>query len=171
MYLGQMMGPYHASLVTPVIGAARAAIDEYEAIIAVRPTNTSPPVLSADHADYQRPLGLAIAQTDAAEAILFSALDSYMAYCARWSRDGTPFSLEENLRLWAMIQQAGRLACESVEQLFAASGSTAARGEGRMRRYVSDAAMYRGHISSQFQSFATYVGRARLGRELGFMGL
>src|SRR5215813_8563892 len=30
MYLGRVSGPYHASLVSPIVGAARAALDEYE---------------------------------------------------------------------------------------------------------------------------------------------
>ena len=30
MYLGRVAGPYHMSLITPVIGAAKAALDEYQ---------------------------------------------------------------------------------------------------------------------------------------------
>jgi len=33
MYLGRLAGPFHVTLVMPVVGAARAALDEYEEII------------------------------------------------------------------------------------------------------------------------------------------
>jgi 3-hydroxy-9,10-secoandrosta-1,3,5(10)-triene-9,17-dione monooxygenase len=55
--------------------------------------------------------------------------------------------------------------------LFRNSGSTAARTGSRMLRYFGDAQMYRGHMSSQYQSFASIVGRAGLGLPSGFRDL
>ena len=49
MYLGRLMGPYHASLVSPIVGAARAALDEYEDIIRNQKTMLDPTILRADN--------------------------------------------------------------------------------------------------------------------------
>ena len=171
MYLGRMMGPYHASLVSPIVGAARAALDEYEDIIRAQKTMLDPTILRADNADFQRFFGEALALTDAAEAIVLKGCERYMEYCARWARDGTPITVEENLRLWTMIQQGGRLACEAVEVLFHSAGSAATRKGSRIQRYFNDVAMYRSHVSSQFSVFAGIIARAHLGKPTGWRGL
>jgi len=171
MYLGRLMGPYHASLVTPIIGAARAALDEYEEIIRKQKVFLDPTTLRIDSAEFQRHFGEALAWTDAAEAILIQGCERYMEYCRRWGRDRTPITVEENLRLWLMLQQAGRLASEAVELLFRTAGTTASRKGSRLLRYLNDAGMYRTHMSAQFGTFAGYLARAHLGRPIGFPGL
>jgi 3-hydroxy-9,10-secoandrosta-1,3,5(10)-triene-9,17-dione monooxygenase len=57
MYCGRIYGVYHAGLVIPVIGAARAALEEYEQIIRTRPTIFPPQVPRYTHPDYQRSYG------------------------------------------------------------------------------------------------------------------
>jgi 3-hydroxy-9,10-secoandrosta-1,3,5(10)-triene-9,17-dione monooxygenase len=171
MYLGRMMGPYHASLVAVVTGAAWAAIDEYERVSEMMKTYVDPDVLRADHFDFQRPLGEALAKADAAEAVLMGAAQRYMDLCARWAKDGTPVSIEDNFRLWTMLQQGGRLACDVVESLFHNVGAFATKKGNRLQRYFRDVQMYRTHMSAQHQAFATYVARAHLGRPTGFRGL
>ncbi|MBI0536121.1 hypothetical protein D9599_11105 [Roseomonas sp. KE2513] len=171
MYLGRLMGPYHASLVAVVTGAAWAAIDEYEAVSERMKTYIDPDVLRADHHDFQRPLGEALAKADAAEAVLMGAAGRYMDLCVRWARDGTPFTVEDNLRLWTMLQQGGKLACEVVESLFHNVGAFATKRGNRLQRYFRDVQMYRTHMSAQHQAFATYAARAHLGRPTGFRGL
>jgi 3-hydroxy-9,10-secoandrosta-1,3,5(10)-triene-9,17-dione monooxygenase len=171
MYLGRLMGPYHASLVSPIVGAARAALDEYEDIIRMQKTLLDPTILRADNADFQRFFGEAFALTDAAEAIVLKGCERYMDYCRRWAEDGTPITVEENLRLWTMIQQGGRLACEAVEVLFHTAGSAATRKGSRIQRYFNDVAMYRSHVSSQFSVFAGIVARAHLGKPTGWRNL
>jgi 3-hydroxy-9,10-secoandrosta-1,3,5(10)-triene-9,17-dione monooxygenase len=171
MYLGRLMGPYHASLVSPIVGAARAALDEYEDIIRNQKTMLDPTILRADDHDFQRFFGEALALTDAAEAIVLQGCHRYMEYCRRWAADGTPITVEDNFRLWTMIQQAGRLACEAVEVLFHTAGSAATRRGSRIQRYFNDVAMYRSHVSSQFSVFAGIVARAHLGKPTGWRGL
>lgn len=171
MYLGRLMGPYHASLVTPIVGAARAALDEYEVIINRQKSLFDPTVLRADNADFQRFFGEALALTDAAEAILLQGCERYMDYCRRWAKDGTAITVEENMRLWTMIQQGGRLASEAVELLFHTAGSSTTRKGSRIQRYFNDVAMYRSHISSQFSIFAGMIARAHLGKPTGWRGL
>ena len=171
MYLGRLMGPYHCSLVAPIVGAARAALDEYELIINKQAALFDPAQLRVENPDFQRFFGEAMALTDAAEAILLQGCQRYMELCQRWAGDRTPITVEDNLRLWAMIQQAGRLASEAVEVLFHTAGSSVTRKGNRMQRYFNDVAMYRSHISSQFSIFAGIVARAHLGRPTGWRDL
>jgi 3-hydroxy-9,10-secoandrosta-1,3,5(10)-triene-9,17-dione monooxygenase len=171
MYLGRIMGPYHASLVSVVVGATWAAIDEYEELICRMKTLADPSLLRADHHDFQRTLGLAIARADAAEAILVRTLERYMELCERWAADGTPISVEDNLRLRATLQQAGAMGAETVEMLLRSAGAFTTKKGDRLQRYFRDVMMYRTHSSAQVEEFATYVGRAHLGRPIGMRGL
>jgi 3-hydroxy-9,10-secoandrosta-1,3,5(10)-triene-9,17-dione monooxygenase len=163
MYLGRAPGPYHMSLVTPVVGAARAALDEFQEIITTKTTTFPPIVPRAEHQDYQHAFGEGLVLADAAENLLIRSAEVYMELCARWGADGTPPAVEDSLRLWAMLQQAGRMACDVVELLFKMSGASAARKGSRMERYLRDVQMYRVHPSAIYQTFYAPVARARLG--------
>jgi 3-hydroxy-9,10-secoandrosta-1,3,5(10)-triene-9,17-dione monooxygenase len=171
MYLGRMMGPYHCSLVSVVVGAAWAALDEFETLMLRNRSLADPTLLWADHVDYQRPFGLALSMTEAAETILHGVAARYMDYCRRWQRDRTPISVEDNLRLWALAQQAGGLARQAVELLFQNSLSAPTKKASRLARYFRDVAMYNSHVSALQNNQATYVARAHFGRPTGFRGL
>ncbi len=171
MYLGRMMGPYHCSLVAVVVGTARAALDEFEMLMLKNRSLADPSLLWVEHPDYLRPFGLALSMTDAAETILHGVADRYMDYCRRWQRDRTPISIEDNLRLWALAQQAGGLARQAVEMLFQNSLSAPTRKGSRLERYFRDVAMYNSHVSALQNNQATYVARAHFGRPTGFRGL
>ncbi len=163
LYCGRIYAVYHAGLVIPVIGAARAALAEYEQIITTRQTYFPPQVPRYTHPDYQRPFGHALALTDAAEAIVLRAGEEYMERARRWVRGGAPFSREDDVRLYAMIQQAGQLAAHAVEIIFAAAGSSAAKRGTRLQRYYRDVAMYRGHIAAQDLTTAGELARVHFG--------
>jgi 3-hydroxy-9,10-secoandrosta-1,3,5(10)-triene-9,17-dione monooxygenase len=171
MYLCRMMGPYHASLVVPVLGAARAALDEFEEISGRRQLRWPPFGSWQESADIQRPFGQALMLADSAEALVTSALDQYMALCRRWAEDGNHFSLEDSLRLWGMIIKAGHMSCEAVDLMFAAASSSAARKGQRMERYYRDCAMYRSHTSSQAANIASGLARAHFGQPMGMFGV
>jgi 3-hydroxy-9,10-secoandrosta-1,3,5(10)-triene-9,17-dione monooxygenase len=171
MYLGRLAGPFHATLVMPIVGAARAALDEYEEIITTRKTLSMPQIARFQHADFQRSFGGALTLTDAAEALMIKGCEMYADYCERWARDGTPITIEDNMRLWGMIQHAGRMACEAVELLFHTAGSAPARKGHRLQRYFNDVAMYRGHSSSQFLAFQSGLARLHFGLPWGMYGL
>jgi 3-hydroxy-9,10-secoandrosta-1,3,5(10)-triene-9,17-dione monooxygenase len=171
MYLGRMMGPYHASLVTTVIGAARAALDELDEIARARKTRFPPIVPWYQDVNIQRPFGQALLLADTAEATLVKACEMYMDYCRRWAADGTPFSAEDSLRLWGVLITAGGMACDAVELLFRAASSAAAKKGQRIERYWRDCAMYRGHSSAQSATFATGVARVHFGLPMGMYGI
>jgi 3-hydroxy-9,10-secoandrosta-1,3,5(10)-triene-9,17-dione monooxygenase len=171
MYLGRMMGPYHCSLVSVVVGAAWAALDEFETMMLRNRSLADPSLLWADHPDYLRPFGLALAMTEAAETILYGVASRYMDYCQRWLRDQTPITVEDNLRLWGLAQQAGGLARQAVELLLQNSLSAPTKKGSRLARYFGDVAMYNSHVSALQNNHATYVARAHFGRPTGFRGL
>jgi 3-hydroxy-9,10-secoandrosta-1,3,5(10)-triene-9,17-dione monooxygenase len=171
MYLGRLAGPFHVSLVVPVVGAARAALDEYEEIIKTRKTLSLPQIPRFEHADFQRSFGHALTLTDAAEALMFKACDMYHDYCNRWADGGTPITTEENMRLWGIVQHAGRMACDAVELMFHTAGSAPARKGHRLQRYFNDVAMYRGHSSAQYFNFGSGLARLHLGLPWGMYGL
>ncbi|WP_160331179.1 acyl-CoA dehydrogenase family protein [Bradyrhizobium macuxiense] len=171
MYLGMLMGPYHAALTSPIVGAALAAIDEYRDILLSQNTFAPPITKRLFETDFQVSYGRAIALTDAAEGVLIQAMRKHMDYCRRWAETGVPASPEENFRLWGMLQSGARLACDATELLFQTAGSTASRKGSKMVRYFSDAQMYRGHMSSQYQTFAKYIARCNLGLPTGFLDL
>jgi 3-hydroxy-9,10-secoandrosta-1,3,5(10)-triene-9,17-dione monooxygenase len=130
-----------------------------------------PQIPRFEHFDYQRPFGQALTLTDAAEALMLKGCEMYADYCNRWAANGTPVTFEENMRLWGMIQHAGRMACEAVELLFHAAGSAVSRKGNRMQRYFNDVAMYRGHSSSQQLNFASGLARLHFGLPWGMYGL
>lgn len=171
MYLGRMMGPYHCSLVAVVVGAAWAALDEFERLMLRNHSLADANLLWADHPDYQRPFGLALAMTEAAETVLHGVAGRYMDLCRRWAHDRTPISVEDNLRLWGLAQQSGGLARQAVELLFQNCLSAPTKKGSRLERYFRDVAMYNSHVSALQQNHATYVARAHFGRPTGFRGL
>jgi len=171
MYLGRLAGPFHATLVMPVVGAARAALDEYEEIIRTRKTLSMPQIPRYQHADFQRSFGEALTLTDAAEALMIKGCEMYQDLCDRWAKDRTPITLEENMRLWGLTQHAGRMACEAVELMFHTAGSAPARKGHKIQRYFNDVAMYRGHSSSQFNAYQSGLARLHFGLPWGMYGL
>jgi len=171
LYLGYLMVPYHANLVAPVIGAAKAALDEYQTILQTRPTTLCSSLRREDDNFYQQLFGQALVLTEAAEAILLQVCDQQRELGERWQRTAKPISISENVKGWGALQQAGRLACDAIELLFHTAGSSETRKDARLLRYFTDAQMYRSHTGSQWESFSAYVGRAQLGKPLDFLNL
>jgi 3-hydroxy-9,10-secoandrosta-1,3,5(10)-triene-9,17-dione monooxygenase len=163
LYLCRPPGPYHATLVLPIVGAARAALDEFRSLIMTKPTSFAPIVPRFRFHDDQRAYGLAMAMADAAETILYGFADQYMAAASEWAETGTPIALEQDARWWAMLQQAGGLAAGAVEILAHRSTSSSTGRGTRLGRYFRDVTMYRQHISSQQLDFAVRNAAMYLG--------
>jgi 3-hydroxy-9,10-secoandrosta-1,3,5(10)-triene-9,17-dione monooxygenase len=167
MYAGRCLSFFRAELDAILVGLGYAALDEYEHLMRTKNTLYPPIQPRYTHHDYQRYLGLALGMLDAAERIVLSAGDVYMEYCRRGFEGGKPFTMEEDLRLVTSLQHAGRLAWEAIEMMFRTSGSSAAKDGERMQRYYRDASIYRGHLSSQFERTAHYLGLTYLGLDPG----
>jgi 3-hydroxy-9,10-secoandrosta-1,3,5(10)-triene-9,17-dione monooxygenase len=159
MYCGRIYSVYHGGLVVPVIGAARAALTEFEQIITTKKTYIPPQVPRYTHPDHQRPYGHALALTDSAEGLLMNVAERYMELSQRWADTGEPFSREDDVRLYAMLQQAAQLALKAIDVILAAASSSAAKRGQRIQRYYRDVAMYHGHIAAQYLTTATELAR------------
>jgi len=163
MYAGRCLSFFRAELDAILVGLGYAALDEFEHITRTKNTLYPPIQPRYTHPDYQRYVGLALGMLDAAERIVLSSADLYAEYCRRGFEGGEPFTLEEDLRLVTSLQHAGRLAWDAIEMMFRTSGSSAAKDGERMQRYYRDASIYRGHLSSQFERTAHYLGLVHLG--------
>jgi len=167
MYAGRCLSFFRAELDAILVGLGYAALDEFEHLARTKNTLYPPIQPRYTHPDYQRYVGLALGMLDAAERLVLSSADLYIEYCRRGFQGGPPFSLEEDLKLVTSLQHAGRLAWEAIELMFRTSGSSAAKDGERMQRYYRDASIYRGHLSSQFERTAHYLGLIHLGLDPG----
>jgi 3-hydroxy-9,10-secoandrosta-1,3,5(10)-triene-9,17-dione monooxygenase len=167
MYAGRCMSFFHGELVSLMVGLGYAAIDEYEEIIRAKDTLTLPIMRRYLHHDYQRVLGLALGLVGAAKRLALNAGDVYMHYCRRGYEGGEPFTLEEDLELFATLEHGGRLVWEAVEMLFRTSSSSGAKDGQRMQRYYRDISMYRGHLSAQYEMAAERLAGVHLGLATG----
>ncbi|MBO0885846.1 MAG: hypothetical protein J2O38_00505 [Acidimicrobiales bacterium] len=173
MYLGRMGGYFHAGIVAPQVGAARAALDEYERLM--RETNmrafgapAGPPAKRIESPDFQRNFGIALETTDAAEAILIRSGEMYSEYSRLFAKEGRPFTAEDDVRLWGQCQVAGRLAFDAVELLWrTADSSIVGRRGQRLQRYYRDVSMYRGHLAAQTDMIGPLLARLNLGLPTG----
>ena len=165
MYAGRLMSFFNIQLCSIVAGTAWAAVDEYQRIITTKNTHVPPFRSRSLDPEHQRNLGLAMSLADAAQRIILSVADDYTGYAARGAGGGEPFSYLDDQALSVTARQAGQLACQAVERLVAASGSSALANGERMQRYLRDAITYRSHINAQHESWATVYGRSVLGVE------
>jgi 3-hydroxy-9,10-secoandrosta-1,3,5(10)-triene-9,17-dione monooxygenase len=163
LYLGPVAGFFHMALASPLVGAARAALDEYERIITTRTTPFPPFTPRSEDPLHQADLGMAMTMTDAAEAIVLRVADMYMEHCVDAVERGVPFTMEKDARLYGMSQRAAEMASEAVGILFRSAGSSAAMAGHPMQRYYRDVAMARGHASSQYAWTAMKLAQIHFG--------
>jgi 3-hydroxy-9,10-secoandrosta-1,3,5(10)-triene-9,17-dione monooxygenase len=167
MYAGRCASFFHGELLSLMVGLGYAALDEYENIIRTRNTLFPPIGPRYLNADYQRVLGLALGMIGAAKRLALHAGEMYMEYCRRGFEGGKPFSLMEDLELFASLEHGGRLVWEAVEMMFRTANTSAAKDGQRMQRYYRDISIYRGHISAQYESIAQRLALVYLGIATG----
>ena len=152
MYAGRTLSFFQAELAAIMVGSAKGAVDEYEAIMRARKTQRPPIVPRYLDPDYQRWFGLAMGRVAAAEAAVVQCAEQYMELCRRSVEDGVPFSREDDLRLNIVAREAGTLAWDAMQgQIFRTAGTSAAKAGQRIERIFRDLAMCWGH-------FGTIVG-------------
>jgi 3-hydroxy-9,10-secoandrosta-1,3,5(10)-triene-9,17-dione monooxygenase len=163
MYLGVAQGFLNLELVSCVVGAARAAIDEYTRLMLTK--SVPMPPYSPRRADpkYQRDLGTAVLKTNAAEALVLHAAEVYTQHCAAAVNGIRPFDRKSDIGVFGLLQEAGKMACEAVETLFHSSGSSSVAKGQPMQRYMRDVLMYRTHGGAQFEVVAQGVGAVEIG--------
>jgi 3-hydroxy-9,10-secoandrosta-1,3,5(10)-triene-9,17-dione monooxygenase len=166
MYLARAMTFFYASLNATQIGNARAALQEYEAMMTARPTSFPPPIPRSESVDYQRWYGEAYSLVDTAELAFFGAIARFADKCVGFADRGEPFTTADDGATRDVLAQCGRLAWQAVDLMFATGGTTAARRGSRLQRCFRDASMFRTHIGAQYDVVFASTGRARLGRPL-----
>lgn len=168
MYLGQVGALYSGELGSAQVGAAWAAIDEFERLLRSRKTQFPPIRQRALDPGHQEKLGLAISWADAAEGALLHAGYVYAEQCARWSETGIGPTPAETLRLAGAIQTSQRLAWEVVELVYSGAGSSVTRRGQRMQKYFRDMAMVQPQRADTVAMMTKRLAQHHLGVEVDF---
>tara|TARA_R110002020_G_scaffold65413_23_gene172841 strand:- start:28 stop:924 length:897 start_codon:yes stop_codon:yes gene_type:complete len=166
IYLGVPQTFLMTELVSVMVGAARAAIDEYRDIITQRTTILPPQQLRSKDPQHQRELGTAIVKTDAAEAILLHVNEVYEERSRITAETGEPFTRAMDIEGFGMLIEAGDMVSQVIEMLFRSAGSSATRKGQRMQRYLRDVEMYRSHNVAQYGQMMQRIGMVDLGAAL-----
>lgn len=151
-------GPFNAyasGIIAAVLtGLGYAAIDEYEQLIGKSKLPHSPAgEFKANHPDWQRVLGTALARVDTAYAALVRNGQVFEANALLAAKGISPFSNAKTFRHFNSYQLIQDEIWQTVESLAKTAGSTASTDGQRMQRYFRDAwaAVSR---TSQLQFFA-----------------
>jgi 3-hydroxy-9,10-secoandrosta-1,3,5(10)-triene-9,17-dione monooxygenase len=163
LYIGRILTFFMAELTAPMVGAAFAALDEYEHLALTRQTSFPPRIPRVESQFVHEWLGEAMGCADAAEALLLGAADRWTEKGRRWAELGEPFTVADDARIREMVQHAAQLVWRGVEQMFHTGGSSAATRGSRLQAIYRDVSMYRTHIAAQYPVTAASAARARLG--------
>jgi 3-hydroxy-9,10-secoandrosta-1,3,5(10)-triene-9,17-dione monooxygenase len=149
LFLGIIFGWFSCEFGAILTGAARAALEEYERILTMKPMLFDPTRKRMHDPDLQRLLGEAMCRADAGEALTLQATRLYSQQNEAWMKKRQPISAADTLRVWGIAREGCRAACEAVEMLFHSAGASVAKRGDRLQRYFRDVQMYRIHIQSQ----------------------
>ena len=149
LFLGMIFAWFSCEFGAIFTGTARAACEEYEHLLRVKPSFIDPTTKRMHEGEFQRLYGEAMCKTDAAEALTLSATRLHMELCERWMNTGAPITAQDTMRVWGISREGCRAACDAVEMLFRTIGASVVRRGDRLQRYFRDAQMYRVHIQSQ----------------------
>jgi 3-hydroxy-9,10-secoandrosta-1,3,5(10)-triene-9,17-dione monooxygenase len=166
MYAGLFLGFAPGELACANIGAAKAALEEYERIIRTTRPRYAPHMLKYQHHDWQRIFGLVLSMTQSAEAILLSTGELYMEYAHANVVGKRPFTAGDALQLQGMHHQAIRLAWEAGVEAFRAASSTSAQDGEPMQRFFRDLATFKNNATHQADFVAPRIAQAYFGLPL-----
>ncbi|HKR93138.1 acyl-CoA dehydrogenase family protein [Novosphingobium sp.] len=159
MYLGLATSLFGAVISAVMVGAAWAALDEYEEILRTKKTINPPFHERYKSPEFQRTVGQVLMEIRAAEVQVIEVARLYTKACQQWQA-GIPFAAKKDFLQSAMTTQAGKMAAEAIEKIFYAGGSSVAKKGQRLNRYYRDMATYRTHPIAQYDTAAEGVGQA-----------
>ena len=148
-YMAVLVGWFHCEFGAIMAGAARAALDEFEALARTKPMLSNPQLTRIHDPFIQNAYARALGLADSAEALTLAAAQLYQDQCARVVRDGAALGPTETFKVWGLAREACKMGCEAVDILFHAAGASTGRRDQRLQRYFRDIEMYRLHIQSQ----------------------
>jgi alkylation response protein AidB-like acyl-CoA dehydrogenase len=146
LYIGRILTFFMAELAAPMVGAAFAALDEYEHIAQTRGTSFPPRIPRTESSFVQEWLGEAMGCADSAEALLLAAAARWTEKGRRWAEHGEPFTVADDARIREIVQHAAQEVWRGVELMFRPGGSSAATRGSRLEAIYRDVSMYRTHI-------------------------
>jgi 3-hydroxy-9,10-secoandrosta-1,3,5(10)-triene-9,17-dione monooxygenase len=163
LYLGNVSFLYHGEIACALIGAARAALDEFEKIITTKKRISPPQILRYLHPDMQRVFGECVHTVDAAEEVTLSIGRDFAALGKRWAEGGEAPTLKDYTRLAARHFTAIRLCWEAVEMMFRSAGTTVAKKGEALQDYFLALAMQRTQANEFGPMQAIMLARAHFG--------
>jgi 3-hydroxy-9,10-secoandrosta-1,3,5(10)-triene-9,17-dione monooxygenase len=163
MYRSVFLAFAAGELVCSQVGAAKAALADFERIITSTRPRFAPSVKKFEHHDWQRIFGLAMAMTDAAEAVLLKSGEQFMELCRDNAAGTRAFDFAAALRIQGLQHQAARLAWEAGVEMFRSASSTSSKDGEPMQRFFRDLATFRSNASHQPDFVAQQTARAYFG--------
>jgi len=166
-YLGRTLTFFIAGLASTQIGAAWAALDEYERLMTSKATSFPPRVPRVESAEFQLWYGKIMSMTESADTLFHGAISEFARKNERFAAGGPEFTVAEDIRLRGQVVQAAILAGQAVDLAFNTAGTSSSGMAGtKLEKYYRDAAMYRTHIGSQFDVLLASQARVVLGQPL-----
>ncbi|WP_291049620.1 acyl-CoA dehydrogenase family protein [Herbiconiux sp.] len=164
-YFGRTTAYHPAGLAAVAVGTGRAALDEFERIIAGSASKNAPGLRKIDDPVYREVYGTALAAVDAAEALALAAAGAYVRAGHRAAAHAEALSVADEVRLANVSRTAGRLVAEAVDELFLHAGTLTVSDGSRMQRYFRDISMLRTHGRQLPRSSAVQLAGAVLDQE------
>ena len=163
-YLGRTTTMFISGLAVTQVGAAYAALDEYERLMIERGTSFPPRMPRVESGQYQQWFGHIQQLADSASALLHATVREMEERGYRWVAGGPEFTPAEDIRLRGQAAMAAQIAVQAVDLAFSTAGSTSSGMTGtRMAKYYQDASFYKTHIGAQYDVFYGSQGRVALG--------
>jgi 3-hydroxy-9,10-secoandrosta-1,3,5(10)-triene-9,17-dione monooxygenase len=166
LYMGRWKPGYSNESQAVLIGATKAALESYEDILKTRKL-VRPGVIS-DRMRYmevghQRNFGHALVTVTCAEALLVRAGQMHHEHGERFLREGIPYTDKDEELITHLVRQAGTIATDGMDLIFASAGTQAA-GDGEViQRYFRDVSTIKTHASSQFLDNVPSLARLHFG--------
>ena len=158
MYLGRSLFFFYAELISTQVGAAWAALDEWEALLA-RPTSFPPRMPRVESHEYQLWYGRLLSLVETATTILIGAADLQSDLNRAWADGGPEYTVAQDARVRGIVLKAAELSNDAVMLAMQTAGSSAAKRDSRLAKYARDVLMYRTHIGAQFDALYAAAGR------------
>ncbi|MFT4584844.1 MAG: 3-hydroxy-9,10-secoandrosta-1,3,5(10)-triene-9,17-dione monooxygenase [Gammaproteobacteria bacterium] len=170
LYAGRFFGFAIGELAAVQVGAAQAAVDEFERLLMGKKTmsitNSGTPKI--EDPNFQRCFGLAMAAADSAYSLMLQVGEQYMTYAKQAAAKEHPFSEERVWRLYGQQMTAARLSWEAGETAFRSGSTTGARDGARLQRYWRDLCAFRTNGLHQHDFRAGALAQARFGLPVSF---
>ena len=159
MYLGRSLVYFYSALVCTQVGAAWAALDEWEVLLE-RGTSFPPRIPRTESPEYQLWYGRLLSLVETSTTILFGALDQQADVNGFWAEGGPEYSVAQDARVRGIILKAGELSGEAVMLAIQTAGTSASKQDSRLGKYARDVLMYRTHIGAQSDALYAANGRS-----------